>query len=270
MSEQSHRAPEAELRAPRAPALFSVFRAHYSVVGRTCRVELAVFLLVAGWFYGAAAVETYGSLTHTFADRALGVHFIALVFAAWWPLAVWRDEPPRRRLHFRSVPVASITNVLLRVASGLGWLLAVAVVANLTASAIGLLVGRASEFGAITPVAWIGYALGITIVYLLGSAIAIASEHPGRWIALLVALVYAPPLLLHVPEMLYTTIRVGPSTLYRGALGFDTATRWIVTEAQLEAGLAGFDFRRWLVAGATWLATAILLVLASARHRPDV
>jgi hypothetical protein len=255
---------------PRFPPLGKVFAGHCDLVGRTGAADLAAFLVVTCWFFAAAAIETYGSPTHTYADRALGVQFVALVFAAWWPLAVWRDEPPRRRLHFRSVPVAPITNVLLRVASGLCWLLGAAAVANLIAAVIGMLVGRGGEFVAITPVAWVGYAVGITIVYLIGSAIAVASDHRGPWIAVLVALVYAPPLLLRVPELLQTTVRLAPGGFYRGAFGLDTATRWIVTEAQLEAGLAGFDFGRWLLAAGAWLAISTLLVVVAAYRHPDV
>jgi hypothetical protein len=82
--------------------------------------------------------------------------------------------------------------------------------------------------------------------------------------------VYAPPLLLKVPNELAFTLRVGPTALYRGPFGLDTATRWVVTEAQLDAPLTEFDTGRWLLATAVWLLASAMLVFAAARRRPDV
>jgi len=252
----------------REPSAGRVFREHLSLVGRVGGGELGGFIAVAFLLCITAAAKV--TATHSYADRVLGVQFLALVFAAYWPVVVWRDEPPRRRLHLRSLPVDPALAALLRVAAGGCWLVAALLTTNLAAAALGAAIGRGAEFLAITPLAWLAYGFGVAIVYLLASAAALVSDNPVRWIVLLMAFVYAPPLLLEVPSALHFTFRFGPSALYRGAFGFDTATRWAVTEAQLEASLAGFAVGRWLLASVVWLAATILLVVTAARRRPDV
>jgi len=255
---------------PRAPSLPSLFLAHVRLVARLGWVELCVFMVATWLLCGWAASLVRGVPAHSYIDRQLGMHFMALVFAAYWPLAVWRDEAPRQRSYFWSLPLRRDHGTLVRVLAGLGVLLIATVVANAGGFLIGAAIGRAAEFRNVSPLAWLASGLGVTIVYLFASTIAVASDVPGRWILALACLVYAPPLMLPLPETLTFAIRPGPTWLYQGALGFDRATRFAVTQAQLDSRLSEFTPDQWLPASLVWLVVGAVFLWLAAQRRIDL
>jgi hypothetical protein len=216
------------------------------------------------------ATRVHGNPVHSYADRQLALHFLTLPFAASWPLVVWRDHAPRQRGDLASLP-ASLTQVTaLRVGAGLVLFLAAWAAANFGGFLIGAAFGRGGEFAAVSGFAWLACLLGAAIVYLLGSAIAVASDAPGRWVLVLLALVYAPPLMLTLPETLRFAVRPGPRWIYDNALGLERAIRFAVNEAQLDTRLLEFTPRRWLPAALFWLGLAASLVGLASRRRPDL
>ena len=257
-------------RTRRSPSFTATLTAHARLVARSGWVELVVFIAVTWMLCGWAASLVRDVAAHSYIDRQLGMHFVALVFAACWPLAVWRDEPPRQRAYLWSLPMGREQATFVRVLAGLGLLLVAVAVAHGGGYLIGSAIGRAAEFRGVSPLAWLAAGLGVAVVYLLASAIAVASNVPGRWILLLAGLVYAPPLMLPLPEALSFAFRPGPAWIYQGSLGFDRATRLAVTQAQLDAGLTEFAAGQWLPASLAWLAVGLALVWLAARRRIDV
>ena len=265
-SPASPRGTAARSRSP----LARVLPANLALIARSGRTEAYLFVLATWLLCGWAASLVRGVPAHSYVDRQLGMYFVTLVFAACWPLVVWRDEAPRQRAYLRSLPLPPGAGTLVRVLAGLGVLLAAVVLANAGGFVIGAAIGRAAEFGAVTPLAWLASGLGLTIVYLIASAIAVASDTPGPWTLALVALVYAPPLMLPLPEPLLFAIRPGPTWLYQGAFGFDRATRFAVTQAQLDSRLSEFTPDQWLPAALVWLGFACAFLWLASRRRVDL
>jgi hypothetical protein len=232
--------------------------------------ELAAYVAVFAAACVLVAARVHGNPVHSYADRQLGMHFLTLLFAACWPLVVWRDQSPRQRADFEILPVDRSRAIGLRVGAGLLLLLVAWAAANCVAFVIGVVIGRAGEFAAVSGFAWLACALGTSIIYLLGSAITVALETPGRWALALLALVYAPPLMVTLPEGFVFALRPGPRWIYDGVLGFERATRFAVTEAQLDTRLAEVTPGHWLPAGLFWLAVAAVLVGLASRRRVDL
>ena len=259
-----------EGRSRPLPSFASVLPAHLALVARQGWVELCAFIAATWLLCGWEASLVRGVPAHSYIDRQLGMHFLALVFAAYWPLAVWRDESPRQRGYFWSLPLPRASATSVRVLAGLVLLAIAMIAANAGGFLIGVAIGRAAEFRDVTPLVWLASGLGVAIVYLLSSAIAVASDVPGRWILGFACLVYAPPLMLPFPETLSFAIRPGPTWLYQGALGFDRATRFAVTQAQLDSRLSEFTPDQWIPASLVWLAIAMVLLWLAARRRIDL
>ena len=259
------------LAAPRRPTALRIAPAsQLRLIVALGWQELAAYLVLFTAACAYVAAQVHGNPVHSFADRQLGLHFLTLLFAACWPLVVWRDQSLRQRADFEALPVGRYQAIALRVGAGNVVLLAAWVAANSVAFLIGVVIGRVGEFASVSGFAWLACALGASIVYLLGSAIAVACDTPGRWILGLLAVVYAPPLMMTLPESLTFALRPGPRWIYDGVLGFDRATRYAVTEAQLDTRLAEFTLGHWLPAALFWFGVAVALVALASRRRLDL
>ncbi|HZL86096.1 MAG TPA: hypothetical protein VFD07_12050 [Candidatus Krumholzibacteria bacterium] len=261
-------APEADVR--KATPLWIAGSRQLTLIAALGWQELAAYVAFFSAACALMASSVHGNPVHSYADRQIGMHFLTLLFAAGWPLVVWREQSPRQRAELESLPVGRGRAIGLRVGAGLFLLLGGWIVANCVAFVIAATIGRAGEFTAVSGFAWLACAIGAAIVYLIGSAIAVASESPGRWVLALLFLVYAPPLMMRLPESLTFALRPGPRWIYDGALGFERATRLAVTEAQLDTRLAEFTPGHWLPAGLFWLAIAAALVGLASRRRVDL
>ena len=244
--------------------------ANLSLVARLGWFELGAFVVVIWLLCAWVAWLVGGVRVHSYSDRQLAMHFVALVFAVYWPVAVWRDEAPAQRGYFYSLPSGRIAAVLLRVLAGLVSLIATLLVAHLGGFAIGAGIGRADELTAVSPLAWLASILGVTIVYLIASAIAVVSDVPGRWLLAFGGLVYAPPLMLPLPQLLQFAFRPGPQWFYHGPIGFDRATSAAITAAQLDNRLIEFTPSQWLPATTFWLLLSALCLWLAARRRIDL
>ena len=78
----------------------------------------------------------------------LGIFFAYLLtgfMGFFWPMSVWRDEGPRERAYFWSLPITRFQGQLARVAAGGVWMLGFVVLTFLLL-AIGLAIsGRAGD-----------------------------------------------------------------------------------------------------------------------------
>lgn len=164
----------------------------------------------------------------------------ALLLGALASLGVWKNEGPSRRAYMWAMPVPRSAQTLLRVAAGWGWVL-LAVVAFLAwGISVALITGghivlsnawelsllEGTSAGTVVrdfgwhghPWMWLLPFVGATVAYLAGSFLAVASDHPWRWIG---ALALASMLVVALGEAGGT---VGPltdalNTLMNGAHG---------------------------------------------------
>lgn len=281
-------------RVPHAP---TVIAEQLRAVGRHVRWEigvLGILLLVMSGTMLVAHTSVPGHRSDMqFAEMALGACLIAL-FA---PIAVWQGEEPSRRAYFWSLPVERGSHTLLKVLAGWVWLMAVvagfllwlSTLAWLTDGTLGLgtslLPGRevwrtGDPLGAqifyhpwrVAPWQWLAPFAGATVMYLLGSALVLSTDHPWRWIAgLLFAAVLVVVLGTEIGGRTVQAVSEGPYGLTmlivggREALGVPVRAP---TGRMLEVSAFVPDPAGWARAAALWTALSLAAVLAAAfRHQ---
>jgi hypothetical protein len=196
------------------------------------------------------------------------VYYLALPVAQFWAISVWYREGPARREYHWAMPVDRTQHDLLRVLAGAIWLVGVLVGLLLIDFAIAPLLGRSTT--GLEPLAMVltGFITGPLTVYLLCSAAALRSDHPGRW-------VFIAPLGYLMVWGLAAWWNLGPlSELLRslliGKFGllrtlimpmaypvFDT----LGEESGMELGAT------WALSSAAWLLVALLAVFVAASRR---
>lgn len=159
----------------RRPRLLRILRSQLALVGRGRRRELltvSVFMaVVVAWMLAAAGPP---------GPDVRSALEIAVVLGYLWPVSVWQEEPPSRRLYHRLLPVGERLHNLLRVGAGGTWIVASLAAGTLIGmGAAGLLGHPPSGF---PPAAALEAAGGVLVMYGLGSVAAVVTEHPGRWI----------------------------------------------------------------------------------------
>lgn len=222
---------------------------------------------------------------------------ITALLGSFAPLAVWRGEEPSRRAYFWALPVDASRHSLARVLAGWAWtMLAVAALVAwvvLLARATGGELSNGDAFVPLRPLAedapwrledhfhrpwpipawqWLVPFAAATALYLVGSAVALASDHPWRWYAG-TALVIVLMLAAGSPWA-----RRAAGTLVEGRYGLEM----LVTGSELRAAEVttpeGHVVRhtmrspqpsRWLAASALWLGIGVAGVLAAAHRRKE-
>lgn len=120
------------------------------------------------------------------------------------PMSVWKSEGPARRGYHWAMPVGRTRHTLLKCLAGWGWLMLLvasflvwgAVMAWATGGPIGVWIEHrigTSQTGGLqmlrtvrhgmAPWQWIVPFTAITITYLVGSILVLASDHPWVWLA---------------------------------------------------------------------------------------
>ena len=268
------------------------------------RVALAIrreALLLAGvlLLFGTVPVllahwRTPGHRTDMQFDELMLV--VALV-GAFAPLAVWKGEEPSRRAYFWALPVERARHSLARVAAGWGWtMLAVAAIVlwvALLARATGGELSNGDAFIPLRPLPedtpwspqdyfyqawpiprwqWAVPFMAATTAYLIGSIVALASDHPWRWYAGALLLFT----LLNAASVPWT--RRATTMLVEGRFGLETLVTGSARAPVDVATPEGHVMRRhvleprperWLLANALWLGLGIAGVLVAARGRRE-
>lgn len=146
-----------------------------------------------GWFWARTGVGVDlrpdgGTRFVTTVSRAVPQVFggfpVLLCLALVWAVTVWSGERGARDDHY-SMPVSDAEHDLWRVAAGAAWLLVALETALLGGIALDFLRGDAGSFARVSPLAWTGFFTGPLTLFLLGSAVAITTRHPGRWLGCL-------------------------------------------------------------------------------------
>ncbi len=174
------------------PRRGAVLREQLRTVGYSLRREA---VLVGGGMgalsaYILALNARYPSNTIALAPNAMEPAVLVALFAA---LAVWKGEDPARRGYHWSMPVNHADHALAKALSGWAWLMTavvaymawLGVMALATGGEIGverLWGDRRRELHAVAAWRWLAPCVGATILYLFGTALALVSRHPWRWL----------------------------------------------------------------------------------------
>lgn len=232
-------------------------------------------------------------------DDVAGLAWMAAAVALLAPLAVWKGEARFGGSPLWFLPVDHRRHALLKVGAGWAWLMAVVAAGILCIFLVTLLGG--GTFGAeeallvldasrpsgarslvwTTPWwQWVAAFTGATALYLLGSALLLATAHPWRWVAgaALVAFVLSLPdeggraaWLDHAWDSAAYHVSLGPygldALLTGGTEGLEIVRRLPSGEPELvwrELPAPG----RWAKATVLWTGLGLAAVLgAASRHR---
>jgi len=157
--------------------LWATRRPHVLLAG------LITVLALAGWLPGPLT-------------RVLSAWLVWLVVVGpVWALAVWHDEPPRRRQYLWSQPVSRSTQTLARVTAGMLWLLGAYALTLAAGAAVAVFSGQQAQLAAISGGAWLNLLSAPVLGYLAVSCLAVASDYPLRW---LLGLLLVPTLVIAV------------------------------------------------------------------------
>ncbi len=204
------------------------------------------------------------------ASGLLVVYLLSLFAAQLWAVSVWHQEGPSRRGYHWTLPVDRTRHDLLRVLAGAIWMIMVLLMLLAVGALIAPLFGGARlDTGLLDPVL-LGFVSGPLIVYLLCSAAALRSDHPGRWIfatpaASLMIWGFTTWWGFEPFSELMRGLIIGPYGFLR-TIGMPLAYPVIQTvegRGEMEIILT------WLGATAGWLVVALVLVFLAASRRQE-
>jgi len=176
------------------PRREAVIREQLRTVGLSLRREALLAGGVLGAFTLWLALRRMGGFHGSRLDLVPAAMMPVVALAFFAALGVWKTEDPARRGYHWSMPVAHDRHALTKSLSGLGWLL-VAGAAYLAwlagmALATGGTLATESRFAYggwltldVAPWRWLVPFVGATALYGFGTALALASRFPWRWVA---------------------------------------------------------------------------------------
>lgn len=295
-------APSAAGAAPDAagthpPRWGAVVREQLRAVGTAVRLELivaAILLILFSLLLLFFHAQTPGHRTDgQFPEMML----LVVVLGLFAPMAVWKGEPPSRRAYLWALPVERSRHTLVKVFAGWAWLMAAVGAYVLWALAIARATGGALSMGPtqfpLGPIppgaeydaahyfthpwpvpgwAWLVPFASATAMYLLGSIVVLASDHPWRWYAGLV---------LGLILTAGTGIDLGAEItrgLIEGPYGLEVLTTGGEARDVSVANPAGGQIRSmtyapmpaaWPVAALLWIGAGLAGTLAAALRRQE-
>jgi hypothetical protein len=172
------------------PRLATIAREQLRAVGIGMRRESMFFLALLVFFAVlgiSAALKQAGTTGHHGSssygpEAAVPMALLGLLI----PLAAWRDEGPARRAYHWAMPMARTPHALTKLLAGWAWLMVgvaiyVLYIAGLTAL-MNTITGAVRIGSPVPAWQWAIPFTAATVAYLFGSAAAIGSDHPMRWI----------------------------------------------------------------------------------------
>jgi len=154
-------------------------------------------LLALGWL----GVLRFGATAHEELESLAGFGLLIsgllplFVLAVVWPISAWRREPPSQRGATWTAPYHRAPQVLLRVLAGWFWMMVITAI-YVALFGVVAVAGSPVELD-ITAIrnAAASAIIGVTILYLLVSMLAIRMERPGFWCAGLFVVLFLVPFL---------------------------------------------------------------------------
>jgi hypothetical protein len=251
-----------------APSHGTVWTEQLRAVGVALRNEALAYVGALAVLFTAGVIGIWrstrspgfnvGTLDISFASElVIPISLIALAV----PMVVWRTEEPGRRSYHWSMPVNATHHTLMKVAAGWLWTVVATAIYVGFVALISLTMAAIADAPVDYPPAW-EWATTFTtasIAYLFGSAAAIGSEHPWRWIA-----------------GIFFGVLIGKELM--DAFGFDGFEALLETIGTGRYGLGAAiwgDLRstenggtaQWITAAAIWGALALATVVGVASWR---
>ena len=189
----------------------------------------------------------------------------AAMLALLVPMAVWKGEGPAGRGYHRAMPVSHAFHAVARSLSGLVWLLGAVAAYFAWLGAASALTG--GHVDAAYAWEWLVPFTGAAVMYLLGSALTLATTHPWRWLGGgFVAYLFLGALrVAEGTRSLFDTLNVvvtGKYGLRTVITGF--SPNWPGHYGHLEANASV-----WLAATWLWLAIAVTAFAWAAFRQPE-
>ena len=105
-----------------------------------------------------------------------------ILIGALWPAIVWHGEGPSDREYHWSLPVVRANHDMVRVIAGALWRTLGVLAVEVFQVGTSILGGYGTQMAQLSLGTWINYVTGPLTMYLLVSALAIATDHPLRWL----------------------------------------------------------------------------------------
>jgi hypothetical protein len=258
------------LHAP--PDMKSVRRHQVDAVGHGIRREGMVFVAILGAVWIVQALVALQARTYSVHNASIE-YAPAAAIPMWWiaafaPLAVWRGEERLRRMYLWSMPVDTTISALLKVFAGWIWVMAAVAVylifMNLITLTNGLIAGD-WPYSSARWWEWVVPFTAATITYLLGSALVVGSKYPVRWLAGIVAALWAIPVVIAMFHAWSVEDLWGMMWSGWGGVTVVLSARWTVERMQGQP----VSLTQWSASTALWLGAATLILWLAARRRPE-
>lgn len=247
------------------PRWSAVAEEQFRSVGLALRREAlaaAGFVTLATLWLTYVQTQSFHDVAVPFAPEA-GVP--AAILALLVPMAVWKGEGPAGRGYHRAMPVSHAFHAIARSLSGLVWLLAALV-------AYFAWLGAASAFtgGRVEPSyewQWLVPFTGAAVMYLLGSALTLATAHPWRWLggAFVAYSFLGAVRVAEGTRSLFDAVNV----VITGKFGLGTVVSGWSPQYHRYYGSTVADASVWLAATWLWLAIAVTVFAWAAFRQPE-
>ena len=271
--------PRLDTTSVPTPSWRAVARAQLRATGLALRTDLIV---------GACLLAGMGLLLEFDVFRGRGLDYDAVnvalqlfVVSLFAPMTVWKGDEPFRRAYHWAMPVERGPHTLAKMLGGLGWLLGLAGAYVLSVLIVALLTGGGVQTGggmerelmeraggagfdrqdlSFHGHAWLWLVPfgSVAVAYLLGSIVALSTDHPWRFfggfiflVVMLVAVSIGGGLSAGPLEVVRDFLLMGPYSLYT-----------VITGGALDLGV-------WLGATALWLAIGSAGVLIASYRRQE-
>jgi len=282
------------------PRWSDVLREQFRAVGIALRPEL---LLLGALLAGLSALVMVIHLRNpqvTF-DFVPGIAVPVMLLAILAPIGIWKGDEPGRRSYLWSMPVDRTRHTLAKLLGGWAWLMPLVAVYLLWGLGMTLATGgdvavegirmatRELPPGVVATDAdlyvlwwdipawqWVTPFTGVTITYLLGSAVVIWSDHPWRWFAGFAFVVFVLVLLAEegglpgLEQALFALTEGGRFGIESALLGTRNVEETIVTPGgrSVDVVRSLAFLRDWAIAMPLWLGLgAVAAGLAAYRHQ---
>jgi hypothetical protein len=210
--------------------------------------------------------------------------FITLFLAGIWAEHIWRDEPAGGRSYHEGMPVPRTRHALMRVAVGLLWLLLLTLLAILpdrllhfsSLSFITLSFSNLEEVRLVSVPGWllVAWPMAMVTVYLLISALVVASRRPVLWVSLFLSINF-----LVLPLLYLGPRRLGSNPLYEawnafngGRFGLFNALlpgHWLTPDLSRIHGYPIPTDPVNLLPSLVWFGFAVVVLLLAVRRRRE-
>ncbi|HEV7588019.1 MAG TPA: hypothetical protein VGO40_07785 [Longimicrobium sp.] len=244
------------------PGWMDVLREQLSSVGLALRREGTVVggfaVLFTAFIFWMQVQQGTGDLPLSPAEGIAAAMMAFLI-----PMGVWKGEDPARRGYHHAMPVGHGEHAVARAAAGLAWTLAGGAAFFGWMGLLSLTTGGRVE--QVEAWQWAAPFAGATVLYLLGSALTLATSRPWRWLGFSAVGYFFLSAFRAIDAA--TPLSDAVDAVVTGQYGLSTVLTGLVESTKFTGMKA--DAGTWLTATFLWLAAAVSLFLWAAYRQPE-